>query len=49
VGIEEKKRGFFRDRIALEMRKVFGRGSKRINQAKGIAKALLLDKGNNPL
>ena len=48
VGIKEKKREFFRDRIALEMRKVFGRGSKRINHARGIAKALLLDKVNNP-
>ncbi len=48
MGTKEKKRGFVRDRIALEMRKVFGRGSKRINHAKRVAKALLLDKVNNP-
>ncbi len=49
--VKEKKRGFLRNRIALEMRKVFGRDLKRINHANRVvrfAEEILRGEGGDP-
>ena len=49
--VNEKRRGFFRDRIASEMRKVFGNDRKRINHANRVvrfAEEILHGEGGDP-
>ncbi|MFQ6077654.1 MAG: HD domain-containing protein [Thermodesulfobacteriota bacterium] len=49
--LKEKRRKFLRDRIASEMRKVFGRDLKRINHANKVARfaeEILKGEGGNP-
>ncbi len=48
---KEKRRGFFRDRITSEMRKVFGKDRKRINHANRVvrfAEEILHGEGGDP-